>query len=823
MNNLLLLVDGSSLAYRSFYAFINNPLSTSRGEPTSAVFGYTRSIKKVLDELSPDYAAVSFDLEAPTFRKKEYEDYKAQRKKMPDELKEQIPHIVRVSEAAGLHVVSKEGYEADDVIATLVSMAEDRDMKVIIFTMDKDLMQLCNENVEVLNMRSSGEEFMDREKVEKKFGIPPEKIPDYLALKGDQSDNIPGIRGIGKKTAARLISDYGSMENIFSSIGGIKSKSIREKLEGKREEAFKWKRFIELRRDISLSRDIEDLKYTGIEKSELKEIFDELELYSLMEEWLDGNNDIDYKEVTIFKVKPDETYVIYPDSGKFGISDGDKLMEAGLEGTLKFLSEAKNNRLIVDDAKALAHLLGEFPEAEIFDLSIVHYLLNPNSRNHSPDRILLEKGFSGVDEKEKAVIIHKVAEKLEEDLKKENLMSVYREIEEPIIEILYSMENRGIMFDSELIKNLRSSIHKECEKIRKKIYNLAGEEFNLRSPKQMGEILFEKLGLPVVKRTKTGYSTDAEVLGKLLGEDPIIEEIMKYRELDKLFTSYIEPLIDSINSETGRIHASFQQTAAATGRITVTEPNLQTLPVRSDKGRRIRQSVIAPADFLILSCDYSQIELRILAHLSGDEMMLQSFEENEDIHTATAARIFGMDSSSVTNSERRKAKAVNFGIIYGISPYGLSSQLSISTEESSRIIDNYYSKHPGVEKWQKNIIEEAQEKGYVETICKRKRKVPELKNPGQSNYGKRIAMNTPIQGSAADIIKKAMIEIFRYTGDNPDVHMILQVHDELLFEVRESKKDKIIDKIIPLMEEVVELKVPLKVDYKFAENWEKAH
>lgn len=826
MNKLLLLIDGSSLAYRSYYAFVRNPLRTSKGEPTSAIFGFARSLKKLSEELNPDYAAVCFDLPGPTFREENFADYKAKRKETPGELVEQLPHINNLCESAGFSVISKEGYEADDVIATLTKEAEKRNIETVIFTLDKDLMQLVSDNVKILNMHSSGVEWYDKAKVKEKFGVPPEKINDFLALTGDASDNIPGIKGIGKKTATKLLNSFNSLESIFSNIEQIKSTSIKNKLKGKKEEAEQWKDLTRLEENVPIEEKIADLKYKGADAERLKELLSSFEFYSLIEEWLQkqGNPD-NFKRVDSIEIKKGQLICIYKDKNRYYISAEGKVEVIDKDKVRLRLAEFADNILILADAKKFGHSIGFYPKNKVFDLSIMHYLLYPNRKNHSLSRILTEQGISPGCPESLSVSMKEVYNRLFDDLNKNQLLEVYNKIEEPLIPILYEIEKKGLLIDKDLLVNLENSIEEKIKKTEEKIYEFAGCEFNLRSPKQLSEILFLKLELPPVKKTKTGFSTDFEVLTTLSDKHPIVPELIRFRELDKLLAAYIVPLINCVNKETGRINHEFQQSVAATGRLTTTTPNLQTLPIRSETGRKIREAVIAPKYHSILSCDYSQIELRILAYISGDKKLTEDFKNNLDIHLQTACRIFDVDPEDVVPEMRRKAKAVNFGIVYGISPFGLSKQLAITNEEASNIIGKYYRNHPGVEKWQKETIESAIDSGFVKTIYGRKRRIPELKSKRQMEYGKRIAINTPIQGSAADIIKKAMILIKEESKKRMlKTKMILQIHDELLFEVPLNEKEVAIDIIIPAMENAGgTVKIPLRVDYAFGGNWNEAH
>jgi DNA polymerase-1 len=826
MKKLLLLIDGSSLAYRSYYAFIKNPLKTSRGEPTSAIFGFARSLKKLIEELKPDYAAVCFDLPGPTFRDESFPDYKAKRKETPEELVKQLPHINNLCESAGFSVISKEGYEADDIIATFAEEAEKENVETVIFTLDKDLMQLVSDKVNILNMHKSGVERYDKSKVEEKFGIPPEKINDYLALTGDVSDNVPGIKGIGKKTAASLLKKFNSLENIFSNIEQIKNTSIKNKLVGKEKEAERWKALTRLEKHVPIEEELTDLQYKGVNPKSLRNILKHFEFYTLMQEWLGmEENSQEFNIVNLIEAKEGQSLCIYYNEDKSFISIENDVEVIEKDKTRLRLTGFEKNSFVLEDAKKFAHLIGFYPKNKVFDLSIMHYLLYPNRKNHTLSRILMEQGITSSEPESISISMKCVYDKLLEELKRNDLLKVYNEIEEPLISLLYEIENHGLLIDKDLLGELKDSIEKELAIIEEKIYKLAGSEFNLRSPKQLSEILFLKLKLPPVKKTKTGFSTDFEVLKALYEKHPIIPELINFRESDKLLAAYVIPLINCIDETSGRVHHEFQQAVAATGRLTTTAPNLQTLPVRTEKGRKIRESVIAPEYNQILSCDYSQIELRILAYISNDQKLINDFENNLDIHLQTACRIFGIKADEVTPEMRRKAKAVNFGIIYGISPFGLSKQLEITNTEASSIIEKYYNNHPGVERWQKATIEKATNSGFVETIYGRKRLIPELKSLREIEYGKRIAINTPIQGSAADIIKKAMILIDKGLKQRMlKTKMILQIHDELLFEVPINEKQEAIDLILPAMENAGGLaKIPLKVDYSFGRNWNEAH
>ncbi len=587
----------------------------------------------------------------------------------------------------------------------------------------------------------------------------------------------------------------------------------------------RWKGLIKLEKNVPLDKDIDDLKYNGINHRDLEGILNQLEFYSLAQEWINKDNEyIEYSIVDSIDIESENTLSILPIEENLTFSNGKELMIINQKEAKSLLRKMKVDSFIMEDAKEIAHLVGYYPMGNIYDLSVMHYLLYPNRSKHTVDRIFAELGLLPKNKEAKAVLTHKILEILTNSLKANDLWKLYNEMEELLIPVLFSMERTGILLDLELLKELQSSIEIEIKETERKIYDLAGEEFNLRSPKQLGKILFEKMGLPVIKTIKTGYSTDAEVLSSIQDKNPIIPEILKFREIDKLKSSYINCLIENIDIETGRIYTKFQQTVASTGRITTKDPNLQTLPIRSARGRKIRKALIAPPGHLLLSCDYSQIELRILAHLSGDKKLLEDFKKDEDIHSITASIIFSTEPERITSAMRRQAKAINFGIIYGISPFGLSKQLNIPPKAASKIIEIYYLTHPGVERWQKETLDNAKDLGWVKTIYGRKRWIPELHNPRQTEYGRRIAINSPIQGSAADIMKKAMIEIQNKIEEKGlSTKMILQIHDELLFEVPEIEKEIAANLIISTMESISELTIPLKVDYKYGRNWDEAH
>uniref|UniRef100_A0A7C4UFA6 DNA polymerase I n=1 Tax=candidate division WOR-3 bacterium TaxID=2052148 RepID=A0A7C4UFA6_UNCW3 len=817
MNKRLLLVDGSSLAYRSFYAFINNPLRNSKGFNTSGVYGFTRSIIKVLNEIKPDYAAISFDLPKPTLRHIEYKEYKGKRKKMPDELTLQMPYIKKITEALGIKILEKEGYEADDIIYTLAKIGSRENMDVIIFTFDKDIMQVIDNNIKILNMHSKGIEWIDENAVIEKFGVKPEHLPSLLSITGDSSDNIQGVKGFGMKNAMKLINKFGDIENIMNNIGNMEH-GLREIFEENREMILKNYKLIKME-EIPIGIDIEDLRLSEKNVKELKKIFIELEFFSILKE-MGLEEKIDIKTGRV----EGEAISIFYFNDKFYLSDGNVVECIDKERAREKIENL--SRIITDDIKNISLVLGFYPDKEITELGIIDYLIYPNEKSHNILKIVSKKEGKVLEENDEsykiaAIYGMKIEKEYLNELKEKGMMELYREIELPLTKILYKMEKTGIKFDIQFLEDLSKKICERLKDMEERIYKIAGEKFNIRSPKQLSYILFEKLKIKPVKKGKSHYSTDSETLQALSKDYEIAKILLDYRELEKIRSSYADALPKLVDQKTGRIHCTFNQTIAATGRLTASEPNLQTLPIRSDIGKEIRKALVAEDGYEIMSCDYSQIELRILAHFSGDKNLIKAFNEGRDIHKETAQVIFG-HPEEITDEMRRVAKVVNFGLIYGMSAYGLSKELNITPEEASFFIDNYFRQFEGVGEWIRNILNFAMENGFVKTLFGRRRDIPELLTKGMEEYGKRIAINTPIQGTAADIIKLAMIRIDDFLKDYK-TRMILQIHDELLFEIKKEEKEEVSSNVKRIMENVVKLNVPLIVDVNFGRNWAEAH
>ncbi len=876
MNKKLVIVDGSSYFYRAYFAI--RGLATKEGFPTNAIYGFVQMIRKVLKELKPDYFAIAFDSKGPTFREEKFKEYKAQRPEMPDDLMIQLPYIKEIVDAYNIPRLEMEGYEADDIIGTLVEKFRGK-VDIIIISGDKDLFQLVGKGVVVYD--TMREIKYDEDGVVRKLGVPPEKVVDYLALVGDTSDNIPGIPGIGPKTAVKILSQFNSVEDLFKNLDKL-PKKLREKLEKHQDLVFLSKDLATIRRDLPLEVSLEDLKIKEPNYEKLRKIFKKLEFNSLLKELppevsIDHSGYLNVQDGEILKkvfevIKRSkeisfdtETTDLQPmladlvglsiawDKGKaayfpVGHKGGANLDRKTLEEYLKEVFEDEAVKKIGHNIK-FDYLVflnqGWGIKGIYFDTLVASYLINPQKKSHTLDALSQEyldhtpisykealkgaRNLSLVDADkvstyccEDADIALRLKEKLSEEIKKEDMEYLFYEVEMPLVEVLTYMEFWGVKVDVEKLKELSQEFSKKLKEITEKIYELAGMSFNIASSKQLAHVLFEKLKLPPVKKTKTGYSTDSEVLESLLPVHPIISYILQFRTYSKLKSTYIDSLPQLINPKTGRIHTSYNQTVTATGRLSSSNPNLQNIPIRGEEGSRIREAFVPEDGYLFLSADYSQIELRILAHLSGDEKLIEAFKRGEDIHTRTALEVFG----DVNPELRRKAKTINFGIIYGMTPYGLSKQLGIEPKEAKRYIESYFAKYPKVKEFLDRTVKEAEERGFVRTMLGRKRYIPELrsKNRNVKQLGVRTALNTPIQGSAADLIKVAMVNLFRrMRRDYPRVKMIIQVHDELVFEVPEEEVEEFKKVCKEIMERAMELKVPLEVELGVGRNWKEAH
>lgn len=864
MNKRLFLLDGHSLAHRAFYAL--PLLQNSDGEYTNAVFGFARMLFRLIEDEEVDHMIVAFDKKAPTFRHEEYEEYKSNRKKMPEELSPQIALIKKLIEGLNIPIISKTGFEADDVIGTLAQKGEKEGMEVRIVTGDRDSLQLVSENTKVYYTRKGITDIVkyDKEKIEKKYELKPEQLVDMKGLMGDSSDNIPGVPGIGEKTSISLLKEFSSMENVLDNIDQVSGKKRKENLTEYAEQARMSKKLAKIITDVPLDIDVNKCKMGKPDKKKLLPLLERLEFTSLIEKFKDSKeiNTEDIKIIDIIEDKKiDGLIKKIKNKGKMAIDilvDNYKYpVRAEVQSFLIALEEDDNKiyslsfskkslekfeDIFIDKGikKYILHSKETFIilkqngvklKGFYFDPLLAAYLLHPSDKLPSmEEQLKLELNLSLSEEisiKQKYGLaltrIFKLQEIMQKKLKNDDLLELYQDIETPLVEVLAEMEMNGVKINKDYLNKLSNEWEDELVEITSEIYNLAGEEFNINSPKQLGVILFEKLGLPVIKKTKTGYSTSIKVLEELEDKHDIIPLIMEYRSLMKLKSTYVDALPPLINSDTGRLHTSFNQMVTATGRLSSTDPNLQNIPIRSEKGREIRKAFIPENEnWILLAADYSQVELRVLAHISGDNNLIDAFNNDEDIHTQTASEVFEVEPENVTGNMRRHAKVINFGIAYGMSPYGLARDLDISRKEAEEYIDKYFNRFSGVKQYMDDIIEQAKEEGFVTTICKRRRYIPELKsrNFHRRSFARRTAINTPIQGSAADIMKIAMNLVYdRLIKEKYKVRILLQVHDEIVLEVKKEHLPEVADLVKEEMEKAVELDVPLIVDLKKGNNW----
>ncbi len=839
------LVDGNSYLYRAFHA--TPYLSNSRGIPTNATYAFISMLKKLLKEEKPDSMVVVFDSKAPSFREEISKAYKAQRPPMPGNLSIQIPYVKMVIEAMGITITEKEGFEADDVIGTFVEMLKGYDVEVYIVTSDKDMMQLVTDKVFMLDTMKNL--LIGEKEVGEKLGVKPSLVIDYLALCGDTSDNIPGVSGIGEKTARELVSSLGTIDEIYNNLEGVRKVSIREKLVENKDFAFMSKQLATIRLDVPIDNGIDCLKMKEQDLKALRRIFRELEFYSLYKEIHIGDQKSKtYKEVELSQLHKKSIGVIANYHGKnltdielesFAVFDGQGIFFSQDEEALfEVMSHAED--IIVHNLKPLLILLfkktkdsNHFSPSKCFDTMLAAYLMNPLRKDYGIGAIIeeyLDVELVSHDVRhtltESVLHLFELKEAFLNRMKDLDLSDLFVHTEMPLIKVLGEMECSGVKVDRKILAALSRDFDKRLNSIIKDIYALAGGPFNINSPQQLSRILFETLKLPTVKKTKTGYSTDTEVLQTLVSLHPLPKEILEYRTLTKLKSTYIDVLPTLINPHTGRIHASFNQMVVATGRLSSSDPNLQNIPIRGEEGMKIRGAFIPEEGCMLLSSDYSQIELRVLAHISGDQLLIDTFLKDEDIHTKVAQEVFKVEANEVTQEMRRTAKVINFGIIYGMSGYGLSKELDISQKDAQTYIDYYFERHRGVKAYMDRVLEEARIKGFVKTLFGRIRYIPEVNNPDNTirQLGERTAMNTPIQGTAADIIKMAMVNIHRKIHEKHlSSKLIMQIHDELVFEVREEEMVSMESIVREEMEHVVNLSVPLKVTLGKGKSWALAH
>lgn len=885
------LIDGHSYIYRAFHAI--GHLSNSRGLPTNAVFGFTKMLLKLMEEKEPTYLAVAVDAEGPTFRHRLYKDYKVTRPPMPPDLSYQLPYIKRIIRGMHIRLIETPGYEADDIIGTLARKGKEKGFRVVIVTGDKDFRQLISPGTSLWD--TMRDRHTDYETFKEDYQIEPEKIIDLMGLSGDSSDNIPGVPGVGEKTALGLIKEYGSLENVYGHLDEIQKKKLKENLESARDDAVLSKQLVTIDQFIPIDEDIEDLKVGEPEADVLSALFRELEFKELWEQF-SSHSDLKKQDYRLCNSEEDlldlaekmkkkgrvsidtETTSSDPHHAELvGISFcfeenratylpiGHRYIGApeqlSLDKVLKILGPlledekiAKIGQNIKYDALVLKHH-GVDLRGMHFDTMVASYVINPGLRQHNLGYLahhylnyrmvhykeIVGKGKSPLNFSEVEVetakdyscedvdITLKLTSVLDRQLQEDMNQDLFYSLEMKLVPVLLDMELAGIKIDIPFFHQMSRRFSERIRKIREEIYAEAGMEFNINSSQQLGFVLFEKLSLPVQKKTaKTrSFSTDVRVLQKLAALNfQIPQLVLQYRTLSKLQSTYLDALIKIVNPSTGRIHTSFNQTVAATGRLSSSNPNLQNIPIRGEEGREIRKGFVAEDGHVLLSADYSQVELRLFAHYSGDPVLIEAFKKGEDIHSRTASEILGVPMEEVSQDMRRIAKAINFGIIYGMGPRKLGDELGLDNKKAKEYIDSYYERYAGVARYRKEMVQTAQEKGYVTTLLNRRRYTPEIQseNNRARSEAERIAVNTPIQGTAADLIKMAMIKIHdRLKREHLKTRMILQVHDELLFEVPENEIEKTTPLIKEEMEGVYELKVPLKVDIQFGRNWGEAH
>lgn len=873
MRKKLYLVDGSSYIYRAFYAI--KSLSNSKGLPTNALYGFTRMLLKLIKEETPDKLAVIFDTKEPTFRDELYTEYKANREEPPNDLIPQFQYFQPIVDALSIKNISKPGFEADDIIGTIARKAVDDGYEVVIVTGDKDFMQIVGDHLKLYDTMK--EKWIGLTEVKEKFGVEPAKVIDIMSLIGDTSDNIPGVKGIGDKTAVKLIKQFGSLEGVLANIDKVSNSSARNALKDGVDSAKLSKQLVTIKLDSPVDIEWDDFDINGINIEKAKKIFSELEFFKLLRELLPAE---DRAEVASYHIVSDETmyaklkelcktekslamYFIdstvdasfpfvgfglsFLDDQKYYVPLGHDMLEGvtnigtsdlreffeGLDGKTIYIYDAK------DVLKKLKHLGIELSDVQ--DVRLMSYVLNPSNPADLAtlsQQILGLNVMTGEDKKKRTGLtikeaseisctfsdaINKLAVCFEKDLAKNKaLEKLYNEIESPLLNVLLKMEDKGVLVDLERLKKLSKEYGEKIEVLESQIYKEAQEKFTINSPKQLSHILFEKLNLPAIKKTKTGFSTDSSVLEELAEKYKLPALIIEYRTVAKLKSTYIDALPLLVDKKTGRIHTTFNQAVTATGRLSSSDPNLQNVPARTSEGQRIRKAFISDRGKKLLSADYSQIELRILAHISGEKALVDAFERGEDIHSTTAARIFGVSEDKVDSNMRSAAKTVNFGVLYGQGAYGLSKQLGIEVDKADAYIKNYYENYPTVKELKDSILKDAAKNGYVETLSGRRRYIPDINSPNNNvrSFAERTAFNAVFQGTAADIIKMAMLDLGKILEKKyPDISMLLQVHDELVFELPPAILHEFSEVVRDKMCNVIKLHVPLEVTIGTGDNW----
>ncbi|WP_273128512.1 DNA polymerase I [Bacillus weihaiensis] len=868
----LVLIDGNSIAYRAFFAL--PLLNNDKGVHTNAIYGFTMILMKILEDEKPTHMLVAFDAGKTTFRHKTFQEYKGGRQKTPPELSEQFPFIRELLDAYQVSRYELENYEADDIIGTLSKQAEVDGYEVKVISGDKDLTQLVTSKVTV-DITKKGITDVDSytpDFVMEKYGLTPNQIIDMKGLMGDTSDNIPGVPGVGEKTAIKLLKEFETVENVISSTDKVSGKKLKEKLEEFSDQALMSKQLATIDCEAPIEMTLSQLEYEGFNQEEVVRLFKELGFNSLLEKFGEEEatveeviEDISFETVSNLSddVLTDEAALYievleesYHHADIIGFSivnvNGNYFIPTDIalesDAFKKWANDDTKKKIVYDGKKTTVALQwkGIALQGISFDILIAAYLLNPSETFDDVSSVARANGLTVVQSDEsfygkgakrsiptgktlqehivrKGQALHLLKDTLDDQLEKNDQSALLYELEMPLALILAQMEATGVVVDVERLKEMGKNLAEKLQTLEEKIYEHAGEKFNINSPKQLGVILFEKLELPVIKKTKTGYSTSADVLEKLEDKHDIVREILHYRQLGKLQSTYIEGLLKVVHDDTHKIHTRFNQVLTTTGRLSSIDPNLQNIPIRLEEGRKIRQAFVpSKKDWVIFAADYSQIELRVLAHIAKDENLIEAFQQDLDIHTKTAMDVFHVEKDEVTSNMRRQAKAVNFGIVYGISDYGLSQSLGITRKEAGEFIKRYLESFVGVQDYMEDIVRDAREKGYVKTLLHRRRYIPEItsRNFNLRSFAERTAMNTPIQGSAADIIKKAMIDMAaRLKQEKLQSKLLLQVHDELIFEAP-KEEISILEKLVPeVMENAVELVVPLKVDYSYGDSW----
>ncbi|WP_200758654.1 DNA polymerase I [Effusibacillus dendaii] len=870
----LILIDGNSITYRAFFAL--PLLTTASGRHTNAAYGFTMMLMRLLQDERPTHVAVAFDKGKTTFRHEFFTEYKGTRDKTPNELSEQFPIVREVLDAFGITHLEKEGYEADDIIGTLARQAEAAGYETLVVSGDKDLLQLVSDRVHAILTRKgiTETELYDIAKVQERYGLTPQQIIDLKGLMGDTSDNIPGIPGVGEKTALKLLHEFGSVESVLANVDKVSGKKLQEKIIEHRDKALLSKKLATIFREVPVDSDLDRLAYEGFQASRLRETFRQYEFKSLLnkleeEPGAEMAVDTPSYELPVRLISTDEltgvlaelptkTGVYLDFSGNYqqatllgvAVAEEDRawylpLPDGQLPDAFKTFFSDDSKEKIFFDVKSADYLLRDFGvvlNRRTFDALLAVYLLNPQDGTPKLEDVIRRElnwalpSFAKPDKKgsmptveERAGFCGKIAaalarmqSKLAAELQKQELYDLYQDLELPLAYVLADMERHGVKVDTDRLRQIGSELSGKIESLTKEIYELAGTEFNINSPKQLGEILFDKMGLPTQKKTKTGYSTSADVLEKLAPYSEIVQKILDFRQLGKLQSTYVEGLLKVVR-EDQLVHTSFNQATTATGRLSSTEPNLQNIPIRMEEGRRLRQAFVpSQPGWTILAADYSQIELRILAHISQDRTLIDAFVNGMDIHARTASDVFEVPIEQVTSDMRRAAKAVNFGIVYGISDYGLSQNLNIPRKQAAEFIENYFLKFPGVKRYMEEVVAQARKDGYVTTLLHRRRYLPDLhaSNFNIRSFAERAAQNTRVQGSAADIIKLAMMQVARTIAEKElKSCMLLQVHDELVFEVPDDELELMKQLVPDIMEHAVKLDVPLKADVAYGPTW----